>query len=39
MEQLHHGKVYEVEVKFDSRACNTYTAEAMHVGLWWENLR
>jgi hypothetical protein len=26
-----------VEVKIDSRACGTYTAEEVHVGLWWEN--
>jgi hypothetical protein len=39
MERFDHRKVYEVEIKLDSRACGTYTAEEKHVGLWWENLR
>lgn len=37
MERFLHRKVYEVEVKLDSGACGTFTAEEMHGGLWWEN--
>jgi hypothetical protein len=34
MERFLYRKLYEVEVKLDSRTCGTYTAEEMHVGLW-----